>query len=50
MNDKDPFVKGIEKVLSFLPEDLNGEQKNKVKEIEELLEKIEPKQTDIAER
>lgn len=50
MSDKDSVVKGIEKVLSFLPKDLNEEQKAKVKEIEDLLEKIEPKQTDRDER
>jgi hypothetical protein len=50
MTDRDPVVKGIEKVLSFLPKDLTEEQKAKVKEIEDLLEKIEPKQTDRDER
>lgn len=54
MKEKDPIVKGIEKVLSFLPDDLSEEEKAKVEEIRELLNKIEdkqkPKESDRDER
>lgn len=45
MKDKDPIVRGIEKVLSFLPDDLNEDEKLKVSEIQELLNKIEQKES-----
>ena len=41
MKDKDPVVKGIEKILDLLPEDLNDAEKGKVEEIQELLGKID---------
>ena len=41
MSTKDPIVAGIEKVLSFLPDNLTEEEKQKVDEIKGLLNSIE---------
>ena len=41
MKDKDPVVKGIEKILELLPDELNDTEKEKVTEIRELLQKID---------
>ena len=38
---EDPIVKGINKVLSFMPENLNEEEQAKVAEIRDLLAQIE---------
>ena len=40
---RDPVVRGIEKVLSFLPKDLSADQQEKVAEIRTLLDQIEGK-------
>ena len=40
---RDPVVRGIETVLSFLPKDLNDDQQKQVAEIRALLDKIEGK-------
>lgn len=45
MKSKDNIVKGIEKVLSFLPEDLSDEQKQNVEEIKGLLSEIDNNST-----
>ena len=41
MTDKDPVVKGIEKILELLPDNLTEDEKAKVEEIQELLGKID---------
>ena len=41
MKNNDAIVKGIEKVLSFLPYDLSKEQKQSVEEIKGLLSEID---------
>lgn len=41
MKNSDAIVKGIEKVLDFLPDDLNEEQKQNVEVIKSLLNEID---------
>jgi len=46
MSYKDPIVNGIEKVLSFLPDKLTEEEKQKIDEIKEILDNIENKRAE----
>jgi len=50
MNDENKIVKSLEKMLEMLPEELNDEEKKKVKEIKAMLEKLDKKSIDSPER
>ena len=49
MKETDPIVKGWERALELLPKDLTEEEKEKVVEIREFLNKIEKGENRVAD-